>query len=57
MAGGDGVSIRLNPEFRDRIERIRQEMAEKNPQWSEEGISDSAVIRHCLLLCDPIQKT
>ena len=38
------------------MERIRERIAERNPRWAKAGISDAAVIRHCLRACDEGEK-
>ena len=48
----DTITIRLRPEDRECVDRITQRIAERNPEWDEQGITVSGVIRHCLAACD-----
>ena len=49
--------IRFNEDDQARIERIRVQISEHNPEWAKNGITEAGLIRYCLMACDPEEKS
>ena len=49
--------IRLNEDDQARLKRIRQKIIDRNEFLALHGISVADVVRHCLMACDPREKS